>query len=151
MKITWNEIKAAISAAFAAITAWLGTLAVPMLILVALNLADYITGYTAAGYRPEGRSSSKGFRGIAKKICMWLLVALGAVVDWLIGYAGETVGIELPFHFLVAALVAVWLICNEIISILENIGDIGVTLPPFLLKAVEWVKAGAEKRGDIHE
>ena len=32
-----------------------------------------------------------------------------------------------------ASLVAIWLIANEIISILENIGDIGVNVPPFLV------------------
>ncbi len=147
-KQDWTKWKGIITGGLGALTARLGTLAYPMAVLAALNLVDYATGYLAAPCRGQRRQSDVGFRGIVKKVCMWLLVGLGAVMDWLMLYAGEAVGIALPFHFLAAALVAVWLICNEVISILENIGDIGVALPPFLLKAVQWVKAGAEKKGD---
>ncbi|MBS7388704.1 MAG: phage holin family protein, partial [Oscillospiraceae bacterium] len=41
-----------------------------------------------------------------------------------------------------------WLIANEIISILENIKDIGAPLPPFLMRLAENVKSQAEKRAD---
>jgi phage-related holin len=46
----------------------------------------------------------------------------------------------------VASLVAVWLICNEIISILENISDIGVAMPPFLLKLAGNLKSQVESK-----
>ena len=63
---------------------------------------------------------------------MWILIGIGgAMVDWLLLYAAGTIGIALPVSFLVACLVAVWLIANEIISILENMVDIGVSIPPF--------------------
>jgi hypothetical protein len=48
----------------------------------------------------------------------------------------------------VASLVAVWLICNEIISILENINDIGVAMPPFLLKLAGSLKSQVEGKAD---
>lgn len=131
-----------------AINAWLGNLAIPVYLLVLLNIADYATGYVAAPYRGQERKSSIGLRGIAKKCCMWLLVGLGASVDWLLAYSVGAIGITLPFSFAVASLVAIWLIANEIISILENIGDIGVNVPPFLVVLVKWVKAGAEKAGE---
>ena len=41
---------------------------------------------------------------------------------------------------------AIWLICNEIISILENINDIGVTLPPFLDPIVKNLKSQVEQK-----
>ena len=148
---TLRNVKLFVTGLFALVTARLGALAAPLYILVLLNMMDYITGFVAAPYRGEKRSSAVGFRGIAKKVCMWLLVALGGVLDWLVAYAMETVGIDIPFHFLVAALVAVWLICNEIVSILENIGDIGVELPPFLMRLVRWVKAAAEDKVQIPE
>ena len=138
-----QKIKAGAAGALGLVTAWLGALAMPVYILVGLNIADYATGIVAAPYRGERRSSAVGFRGIAKKVSMWLLVALGGVMDWLLAYAAETAGMEIPFRFPVAALVAAWLICNEIVSILENIGDIGVELPPFLGRLVEWVKRAA--------
>ena len=140
-----EKTKITLIAAFAAVNAWLGNLAIPVYILVLLNIADYITGYVAAPYRGQERKSSVGLRGIAKKVSMWLLVGLGAAVDWLLAYSVGTIGITLPFSFAVASLVAIWLIANEIISILENVGDIGVAAPPFLMALVKWVKAGAEK------
>lgn len=60
-----------------ALSAWLGILYVPALILFACNIIDYVTGICAAGYRKENVSSYRSFRGIAKKICMWLLIAVG--------------------------------------------------------------------------
>ncbi|WP_337674212.1 phage holin family protein [Huintestinicola sp.] len=132
----------------ALLASWLGILYVPMLILIACNIIDYITGLCAAKYRSEAISSYKSFRGIAKKICMWLLVAIGAMLDWLLSYAVGTAGISIGLNFVVASVAAVWLIANEIISILENIRDIGTPLPPFLMKIAESVKKSAENKGD---
>ena len=78
---------------------------------------------------------------------MWLLVVVGAVIDQLLLYASQTAGITLPFTtFLVACIVAIWIICNEIISILENIKDMGVAIPAFLLPIVEHVKSQVEEK-----
>lgn len=79
---------------------------------------------------------------------MWLLVAIGAMLDWLLSYAVGTAGISIGLNFVVASVAAVWLIANEIISILENIRDIGTPLPPFLMKIAENVKKSAENKGD---
>jgi len=92
--------------------------------------------------------SYHSFQGIAKKVCMWLLVAVGAIVDSLITYAAQQAGIVLSFGYAVASFVAVWLICNETISILENISDIGVALPLFLLKIVDNLKSQVESKVD---
>lgn len=132
-----------------AVSSWFGYIAIPIVFLLGCNIVDYATGYTAAPYRGKKRKSDIGFRGIAKKLCMLILVIMGGVVDWLIMYSAATIGLQSPFKYVISSLVTVWLICNEIISILENIGDIGVALPPFLMKAVKWVKAGAEKQGEL--
>jgi len=68
------------------------------------------------------------------------MVCVGAIVDQLLIYASTTVGISIQFNFIIASIVAVWIICNEIIRILENISDIGVELPPFLLPLVKNIK-----------
>jgi len=146
-----DKVKAFFIAIFTALSSWLGILAIPMYMLAGLNFADYVTGLYAAKYRGETVSSYKGIRGIVKKMCMWLLVGLGAAVDWLIMYATNTIGIPLQFTFVVACLAAVWLICNEIISILENIIDIGVELPPFLLPLVKNIKSKAEDKAKLEE
>jgi toxin secretion/phage lysis holin len=143
-----DKLKATFIAIFTALSAWMGVLAIPVLLLVSVNIIDYGTGLAAAKYRGQKISSYVGFRGIAKKICMWLLVALGAFVDILITYGTEQAGITLHFGYAVASSVAVWLICNEIISILENMKDIGVALPPFLLKIVDNLKSQVESKAD---
>lgn len=77
------------------------------------------------------------------------LVGVGVIVDQLLSYSADVVGITLPFTFLVACIVAIWLNCNEIISILENINDIGVTLPPFLQPIVSNLKSQVEKKAEL--
>lgn len=133
------------------LSSWLGILYVPMLVLILCNIIDYGTGLCAAKYRDETIKSYKSIRGIAKKVCMWLLVAVGAMLDWLLNYAAETVGIMIGLNFVVASIVAVWLIANEIISILENVRDIGAPLPPFLMKIASNIKTQAEKKTESEE
>ena len=106
----------------------------------------------AASYRKDGGISSyKSIRGIAKKVAMWLLVVVGAIVDQLIAYTTEQFGWSFPASFLVACLVAVWIICNELISILENIKDIGVAIPRWLLPLLKHIKSQAEDIGHTEE
>lgn len=136
--------KAVCVAAFGLLSSWLGVLAIPVYVLVACNIMDYITGLAAAHRRNQKVSSYVGVLGIAKKVCMWLLIAVGAVVDWLLLYCGASLGFEIHLPMLAASLVAVWLICNEIISILENVGDIGVPLPGFLTKIIQGLKSKIE-------
>ena len=143
-----EKVKFWFISAFGLLSSWLGILAIPFWLLILANVIDYSTGLAAAKYRDKKIDSKIGFRGIAKKICMWLLVGVGAIVDSLITYATQQAGIDLHLGFLVACLVAVWLICNEIISILENIADIGVALPPFLMKIVKNLKSQVESKAD---
>lgn len=145
-----DKIKVFFITMWSAILSVLGILAIPVLLLVSCNVIDYITGIMAAKYREQNVDSYKGIRGIAKKVCMWLLVVVGAIVDQLLKYASATVGITIPFTFLVACVVAVWLICNELISILENISDIGVNLPPFLDGIIKNLKHQVETKADVN-
>lgn len=152
---TDNIVKGTVTAVSSFFTSILGILAVPIGLMVISNLIDYATGLMACKFRNENISSYKSIRGIMKKVCMWLLVAVGAIVDVLLKYASETIGIALPFTFLVACIVAIWIICNEIISILENIKDMEVELPVFLEKLTKNIKSqveelGEQKRGNIN-
>lgn len=134
-----------ITAVMGFLTSIFGALAIPILLMVACNIIDYGTGLAAAKYRSQHINSYKGLRGIIKKVSMWLLVAVGAVIDQLLLYASTTVGFKIPFSFLVAGVVAIWIICNEIISILENIKDIGVPIPSFLLPLTKNIKSHVSK------
>lgn len=146
-----DRIKAIVVVIWSIIMSALGILAIPVLLLVSCNLIDYITGLMASRYRNQKMDSYKSIRGITKKICMWLLVGVGVIVDQLLSYSADVAGITLPFTFLVACVVAIWLICNEIISILENINDIGVTLPPFLQPIVSNLKSQVEKKVSVED
>ncbi len=139
MKKIWVAIGSVLSSL-------LGVLYIPVMLMVCCNVIDYITGLMAVKYRKDNTISSyKSIKGIAKKVSMWLLVIVGAVVDELIRYAGGTVGISIPFTFLIACVVAVWIVCNELISILENIKDIGVNIPGFLLPIIKNIKSQTEE------
>lgn len=144
-------IKAGFTAVFAFVSSLLGVLAVPVILMVACNIIDYATGLMASPYRSQDINSYKSIRGIMKKVCMWLLVIVGAVIDQLIAYAGNVVGYAFPFTFLVACVVAIWIICNEIISILENIKDMGVIIPGFLEPLVRNIKSQVEDKIEIDE
>nr|DAD92876.1 MAG TPA: holin [Siphoviridae sp. ctNyC15] len=146
-----NYIKAIFTAVFAFISALLGVLAVPVILLVTCNLIDYATGLMASKYRSQDINSYKSIRGIFKKVSMWLLVVVGAIIDELLLYAATTIGKPVPVTFLIACIVAMWLICNEIISILENIQDMGVNIPAFLQPLVKHIRSQVEERINIDE
>ena len=143
-----NQMKAAAVAAGGVLSSILGTLYIPILLMVLCNVIDYATGLMAAPSRKDGISSYKGMRGICKKVSMWLLVVVGAIIDQLLKYASETFGIALPFSFLIACIVAIWIICNELISILENMVDIGVEIPVFLMPIVKHIRSQIDEAAE---
>lgn len=147
-----DKVKATVIAVLSVLMSWLGILAIPVFLLVGCNLIDYVTGLVAAKYRKDGGISSyKSIRGIFKKIGMWLLIIVGSFMDILIQYAVECMGLGLTVPFVVATVVAVWLVVNEIISILENLIDIGVNMPPFLMPVVKYIKKQVEDKAKLAE
>lgn len=147
-----EHLKRILTVVGSVLSSLLGILYIPVMLMVLCNIIDYVTGLMAAKYRKDNTISSyKSFKGIAKKVSMWLLVVVGAIVDELIKYAVQTVGITVPFTFLIACVVAIWIICNELISILENIKDIGVNIPGFLLPLVKNIKSQTEQTVNIED
>lgn len=144
-----NYAKMFVTAVASLLSSILGILYVPVLLMVACNVIDYITGLLAAGSRQDGGISSyRSMRGIIKKVTMWILVVVGAIVDQLLLYACEVMGYQIHLTFLVACVVAIWIICNELISILENMVDIGIDLPKFLIPLVSNLKNSIDNMGD---
>lgn len=144
-----NKIKATVITVISALMNWLGILAVPVFLLLGCNLIDYGTGLAAAAKRREQISSYRSIWGIAKKVCQWLLIIVGAMVDMLIKYAVDNARINVTLPFIMATAVAVWLVVNEMISILENMIDIGVEMPPFLLPLVRYIREQTESKAAI--
>lgn len=144
MEAKMDKIKTTLIIVISAIMDFLGILAIPVFLMVACNIIDYITGLMASKFREEQISSYKGIRGITKKVCMWLLVLVGSFIDIIINYTAEYMGIGFKIPFIVATFVAVWIVVNEMLSILENIIDIGVVLPPFLMPIVRLIRKEVE-------
>jgi len=97
-------------------------------ILVAFVVIDYVTGVLAAGVRRE-ISSSVGGRGIARKVLIFVLVACGHLVDMALGTADVIRDAVIYFY-----------IANELLSIIENAGEIGLPVPDILKNAIERLK-----------
>jgi toxin secretion/phage lysis holin len=135
----------------AVITGFLGNLAIPVYILITCNVIDYITALIAAPKREERIDSLKGFRGLAKKVLMYCLIGIGWMLDILVNYAAATVRPDFAEPYIIAIVVALWLVFNEMLSILENISDAGVPVPAFLKKLVKSLKKKTEDVGNGEE
>lgn len=96
---------------------------------------DYITGVIAAWYNKE-LSSYTGFRGIAKKVAMFVFVIIGHQLDVVVGNSE---------HFMRDA-VLMFIIGTEGISILENLNRMGVEVPRVLMQSLERVSGEKRKR-----
>lgn len=70
------------------------------------------------------------------------------IVDWLIINVCSSIGINFPTVTFFGLLVAIWLIINELISILENLTRLDAPMPPFLIKIVSTFKIAVEKSGN---
>lgn len=143
-----EKTKTIVTALTSAFFSFFGLLAIPVLLLVSSNLIDYITGLMATTSRKEKISSYKSVKGIFKKVSMYMLIVVGFIIDVLIDYTITNLGVQLEFPTIVSCIVAVWLVCNELISILENLIDIGVEIPSFLKPIVEKIKSETEMKGE---
>ena len=143
-----SMLKLTIITALGVIAAYFNALMIPIVVLVFVMVTDYISGMASAKKSGE-LSSSIGIMGIAKKVGYLALVAVGMVVDYLISSALVHVGIEIQINYCFAMIIVIWLIVNELISILENLGELGVPIPDFLRRSIHKIKDGVEaKTGD---
>ena len=100
--------------------------------LIIVIIIDYLTGIASAIYNKE-LSSKTGFKGIIKKFCYLLVVALSVVIDNLLGQSG-----------LIRSLVIYFFVANDGLSIIENIAKMNVKLPQRLIDALEQIKKKGE-------
>lgn len=140
-------LQAVLTAAVTAFTVYFNALAVPLIVLLVMMIIDYISGMSAA-WREGTLNSKKGVDGIIKKVGYMALVAVAMGVDYLIFSGFTAVNVSIGFNMLFGILVAVWLIINEMISVLENLSRIGVPIPQFLTKVVKRLKISAEGKAD---
>ena len=145
-----RSLQVIFSAALAALISYLGVVAIPVTVLMTAMIIDYVRGMAAAWHNKK-LSSKKGLSGIIKKISYLALVCVGMGVDWVIYYGIKSVGVDMGYTFFFGVLVAVWLITNELISILENLESIRAPMPTFLIKIVKRLKITAENVGESED
>ena len=100
--------------------------------LLIIIVIDYLTGIASAIYNKE-LSSKIGLKGILKKFCYLLVVALSVVIDKLLGQGG-----------LIRTLVIYFFVANDGLSIVENMAEMNIKLPKKLIDALEQIKKKGE-------
>lgn len=127
-----NYVLAAIAAVGAFAGEALGGWDSMMKLLVALMGMDILTGcLVAAVWKRSNKSESgalnsrSGFKGLCRKCMILLMVWLGVLLDNAIGST------------YVRNMIVIFFVGNEGLSLLENLGLMGVPYPDFLKKALE--------------
>lgn len=125
-----------------------------LIILLLLMSLDYISGMLAArkeglehpDNKKYGWNSKKGILGIYKKIGYVFTVLVAMSVDYIIYRYIQEIGLEYETKTFFGELVSVWFSLNEILSILENVGRMGVTLPDYLMNVLSELKKGINNK-----
>lgn len=99
--------------------------------LIIIMIIDYITGVIANRVNLD---SKIGFKGIAKKVMILALVAVGAQVDKTIGTDG----------YMCRTIVTMFYIANESLSIVENSAKMGLPVPQKLIDCLNQLKGNDE-------
>lgn len=129
----------------ASISAYFGIIVIPLIVLTLVMVIDYITGMAAAYVNAE-LSSRKGIRGIFKKLGYYSLVCVGITLDYILSSGLAQIGITNDVNIWFGLIIAIWLIINELISILENLSRLDVPIPKFLTKFVEKLKNNVDDK-----
>ena len=109
-------------------------------ILLIFIIMDYITG-VAAAFKTKTLRSSVGFEGLMKKGAIFLIVILAAQLDRITGNAAGVFRTSTAFFF----------IANDALSVLENVGEMGVRLPAFLTNALTKLRDEKESASDRND
>lgn len=125
VQIEWGAIASVIGTGCSYALGWNGILEA----LVFAMVIDYVSGLLAAYINPRMKlDSRKGFRGIAKKLMILLLVSLAHFVDQA---TSQTV----------VQTVAIWFFLgNEGLSIIENAANAGLPVPQKLRETLEQLR-----------
>ncbi len=133
MKEIWNWIQIVFAAIGGGIGWFLGGADGFLYALIAFVVIDYITGVMCA-IVDKNLSSEVGFKGICKKVLIFVMVGVGHIMDtYLIGN-GEVLRTAVIFFYC----------SNEGVSILENAGHLGLPIPEKLKDVLEQLQNKSE-------
>lgn len=134
MKSIWAGIQLAFSALGGFLGWYLGGVDGFLYALIAFVLVDYVTGVMCA-IADKKLSSAVGFKGICRKVLIFVLVGIGNLVDvYVLGEAG-----------VLRTAVIFFYLSNEGVSLLENSAHLGLPIPQKLKSVLEQLHNRNEK------
>ena len=135
MRELWNMAQAA----FTGIGGWLGYFLGGcdglLYALIAFTVIDYISG-VMCGIVDGKLSSSIGFKGICRKVIVFMLVGIASILDTRIFQTGSVLRTAVIFFYL----------SNEGISLLENAAHLGLPIPTAVRKALNQLHDKSENK-----
>ena len=108
-----------------------------LIALIVFAVLDYITGVMCA-IEDKTLSSAVGFRGIARKVIIFMLVGVGHILDTHVVGTGSALRTAVIFFYL----------SNEGLSLLENAAYIGLPVPEKLKDILAQLHRRGEKESD---
>ena len=134
MKEIWTWIQLMLAAVGGWLGWFLGGTDGFLYALIAFVVIDYITGVMCA-IVDHKLSSAVGFKGIFKKVLIFIMVGVGNIIDVQVpGQAG-----------VLRTAVIFFYLSNEGVSMLENAGHLGLPIPAKLKEVLEQLHDRAEK------
>ena len=132
--LVWAKIQMGIAALGGWLGYFVGGMDGLMIALLVFMVLDYITGILCA-VADKKLSSAVGFRGIFKKVLIFLLVGVANILDAQVIGTGCVLRTAVIFFY----------ISNEGVSLLENAGHLGLPIPTKLKAVLEQLHDRAEK------
>ena len=126
MKEFWNGVQFIFTALGGWIGYFLGGCDGLVVALVVFVVADYITGVMCA-IAERKLSSEVGFKGICRKVLIFIMVGIGNILDVQVIGSGSVLRTAVIFFY----------ISNEGVSLLENAGRLGLPIPAKLKQVLE--------------
>ncbi len=134
MKEFWNTIQLVITAIGGWLGYFLGGCDGLLFALMAFVVIDYITGVMCA-INDRKLSSEVGFRGICRKVLIFLLVGIANILDVQVIGTGSVLRTAVIFFYL----------SNEGVSLLENAAHLGLPVPDAIKTVLEQLHDRSEK------
>lgn len=134
-----NTVSGSISAMSTFVAFFYGDINVLVVTVLSFIVIDYITGILVA-ISNHKLNSAIGFKGIAKKC--WILIMIGV---------GNLLDNALNLNGVMKTLVCTFYIANEGISILENGYKLGIPIPKKVVKVLKTLKEKADNLDDENE
>ena len=135
--LIWTKIQVAITAIGGWIGWFLGGVDGMLIALIVLMALDYISGVMCA-IEDKKLSSAVGFKGIAKKVLILMLVGVANILDTnVVGGGAVLRGAVICFY-----------LSNEGLSLLENAAYLGLPIPDKLREILAQLHNRSEKEKD---